>query len=291
MGLTIKELIPIGEKILKDAGVEEYKIDAESLISFQIGFDKQKLFMNWTYDVDDARCEAYFDLVNRRAAGEPLQYITNEQYFMGHRLYVDPAVLIPRPETEALAEKAIEHLRAHPDVKAVLDLCTGSGALAISIAKACPHAKITAADVSEKALAVAMKNASALGAAGRIDFVLSDLFSGIKRGAFGKRFGLIVTNPPYIQTDGLTGLQREIRDHEPLMALDGGADGLDFYRRIAAEAPGCMRSGACIMAETGWGQAHDAAAIFEAAGFTGAGVFKDLAGRDRIIMMHWIKAD
>jgi release factor glutamine methyltransferase len=285
MGLTIKELIPIGERILKESGIENANHDAEALLGFEIGFDKQKIFMNWVYEVDDLRSERYFDLVNRRAGGEPLQYITGEQWFMGHRFSVDPSVLIIRPETELLAEKAIDYLQTHERAKDVLDLCTGSGALAISIAKACPRIRITASDISSQALAVAKKNARDLGVSSRLDFVTSDLFDGIKSGAFGKKFDLIVTNPPYIRTSDLENLQKEIREHEPKIALDGGTDGLDFYRRIAKEAGPYLKPGACILTEIGYAQASDVSALFGEAGFSGIEVFPDLSGLDRIIKL------
>jgi len=283
LGLTIKELVRIGGQLLKSGGVENADNDAEALLGFEVGFDKQKMFMNRTYEVDGARSEDYFGLVNRRAAGEPLQYITGEQYFMGHRFGVNPSVLIPRPESEALAEKAIAFLNARAEAMAVLDLCTGSGALAVSVAKACPRARITATDISGQALAVAMRNARDLGASGRIDFVESDLFASINIGAFGKEFDLIMTNPPYIRTGDLAGLQREIACHEPLAALDGGADGLDFYRRIAGGARAYMRDEGRILMEIGHDQARDVAAVFEAEGFKITEVAQDLAGLDRIV--------
>ena len=278
MGLRIKDLIPLGEKILQSAGVEDYKIDAEALLGFEIGFDKKKMFMDGAYEVSDERREAWFDLINRRAAGEPLQYITGEQYFMGHRFTVNPSVLIPRPETEILAEKAIGYLQTNSGTKFVLDLCTGSGALAVSIAKACPAPAITASDISAEALATAKTNAEFLGVSDRINFVLSDLFADLD-----KKFDLIVTNPPYIRTEDFTGLSREIREHEPLKALDGGADGLDFYRRFASEARAYMRPGACLMTEIGFDQADAVSALFEESGFNSIKVFKDYNSLDRIV--------
>jgi len=282
LGLTIKELLPVGEKTLKDAGVENYKIDAEALLGFVSGMDKKDLFLNQDSDVSDSLIYKYFALLSRRKIGEPLQYITGEQYFMGHRFAVDTSVLIPRPETEILAEKAIEYLKSNCDANSVLDLCTGSGALAISIALACPNVKVAASDVSAAALAVAKQNAIDLGISGRIDFIESDLFA-----AFGhmNKFDLIVTNPPYIRSEDLSGLTREIKDHEPLSALDGGPDGLDFYKRIATDARTYMNNDACMMTEIGADQACDVTAIFTESGFTIIGIFRDYNDLDRVLMV------
>ena len=293
MGLTIKELLPIGEKTLKDAGVENYMIDAGTLYCFAAGTDKKELFLNQDSVVNETYKEEYFSLIDRRAAGEPLQYITGEQYFMGHRLAVDPSVLIPRPETEILAEKAVDYLHSYRDAKAVLDLCTGSGAgsvldlctgsgaLAVSIAIACPDIQGTASDISADALAVAEQNAKDLGVSDRVVFIESDLFD-----AFGhvNKFDLIVTNPPYIRSGDFAGLAREITEHEPVLALDGGADGLDFYRRIAADARACMNPGACLMTEIGFDQAEDVTAILTDAGFTIIEVIRDYNGLDRVLI-------
>jgi len=283
MGLTVKELIPIGERILKEAGVENAKHDAEALIGFAIGLDRQKLFLNQACEVDAPGSACCFDLINRRAAGEPLQYITGEQYFMGFRFLVNPSVLIPRPETELLAERASSHLQAHTNATRVLDLCTGSGAIAISIAKILPLIKVTASDISEQALGTARKNAFELSVSDRIDFIKSDLFCSIEREACEKEYDLIVTNPPYIKTDELADLQREIKEHEPLSALDGGADGLDFYRRIAFDARSYLHKNGCLLAEIGAAQTQDVSEIFLSNGFSSVEVFQDLSGRDRIV--------
>ena len=279
MGLTIKELLPVGEKILKDTDVECYKINAEVLLCFVAGFDRKELFLYQDREASDTVREEWLSLINRRAKGEPLQYITGEQYFMGHRFSVDPSVLIPRPETELLAEKAIDYLHANGSAKTVLDLCTGSGVLAISLAIACPRVKITASDISHGAIAIAVQNAAALDVSDRIAFVLSNLFSLLP----GRSFDLIVTNPPYLKTVELMDLSRVIADHEPLSALDGGPDGLDFYRRIAVRVRSFMSPGACLMAEIGANQAEEVSAIFIGAGFTSAEISKDLNGLDRVL--------
>ena len=278
MGLKIKELISDGEKTLIEAGLENCRHDAEALLGFETCMDKKDLFMNRDSEIDDAHCKSYFNYIRRRAKREPLQYITGEQYFMGRRFSVDPSVLIPRPETEILAVKAIEYLSERECAKTVLDLCTGSGALAVSIAIACPDLNVTASDVSAEALAVAKQNAADLEVSGRVSFVESDLFA-----AFAEKFDLIVTNPPYIKTGDLAGLAPEIYGHEPLSSLDGGADGLEFYRRIAEDARAHMREGACLMAEIGADQAESAVAVFSEAGFTAIEIIQDLSNRDRVL--------
>jgi release factor glutamine methyltransferase len=287
MGISIKELIPVGERILQAGGVEEYKLDAESLLCFEIGFDKKKIFMNWTYEVDDAHVDGYLDKISRRAAGEPLQYITGEQYFMGRRFAVGPTVLIPRPETESLTEKAIQYLAGRRSANMALDLCTGSGAIAVSLALKFHSLKVTASDISKEALVTASRNARAHGVAPRIEFVRSNLFSSIKKGGLsGKKFDLIISNPPYIRSGDIGELQREIREHEPMAALDGGEDGLDFYRKIAAGAKAYMKKDGCLMLEIGADQGVDVRTILENAEFREAAIFPDLSGRDRIAMAH-----
>jgi len=287
VGLTLKNLISSGENALAWAGVENARLDAETLLCFAAGFERQDIFMDPGRGIDDACRENYFNLINRRAAGEPLQYITGEQYFFGHRFLVDARVLIPRPETECLVERAVGYLQAREGAKRVLDLCTGSGAIAVSISKACPYLEISASDISEQALAVAEENAQRLGVTGNIKFIKSDLFNGLGCDPLHdgprEKYDLIVTNPPYIRTDELHSLQREIRGHEPLSALDGGADGLAFYRRIAAEARAWLCAGGCLMAEIGYDQARDASVIFKTAGFQTVEIFQDLAGYDRIL--------
>ena len=280
---TIKDLIAIGGKTLEDSGVENPVFDAETLLSFETGFDKQQLFMNWGKEAEDLLRGRYFDLINRRANGEPLQYITGEQYFMGYRFSVDPSVLIPRPETELLAEKAIAYIKSHENVKSILDLCTGSGALAICISKAIPGAKIMASDISDHALNTAKKNACELGADSQIDFIKSDVFEGIRSEEIDRKFDLIVTNPPYIRSKDIANLQREIYEHEPVLALDGGVDGLDFYRRIASESDVFLNENACIMTEIGFDQAADISAIFISKGFKNPEISQDISGFDRII--------
>jgi len=281
MGLTIQKLLSVGGKTLQEAGVENSNNDAEALLCFVTGYDRKDLFLHSADDIGENYEDLYFRHIGRRASGEPLQYIISEQYFLGHRFYVDPAVLIPRQETELLAVQAIDHIKANADVKNVLDLCTGSGVLAISIALACPDLKITASDVSVHALALSVQNADDLGVSDRIVFKQSDLFSAFDDEIYKNVFDLVVTNPPYVRTGDITNLAREIRDYEPSMALDGGADGLMFYHRIAKTVRAYMRPGACIMAEIGSDQGEEVAAIFLEAGYKSIEISQDLNHLDR----------
>jgi release factor glutamine methyltransferase len=276
--MILKELLESGKALLHAADDASFETDAEQLLCYVLGLDRTNLFLRSSEEMNAADRARYLDLAARVAAGEPLQYVTGEAYFMGHRFAVSPAVLIPRPETEVLCDLAIRHLQTLGGAPAVLDLCTGSGALAVSIALAVPSARLTASDVSQEALAAAGENARTLGADHRITFAESDLFDKLE-----SPYDLIVTNPPYIRTGDLAGLPREVRCHEPKGALDGGADGLDFYRRIAAEAGRFLKAGGLLLAEIGYDQGAQVKAALTAAGFSEVSVSKDLAGRDRIV--------
>jgi release factor glutamine methyltransferase len=284
MGLQIKEIISVAENILRESGGSDYKTDAEMLLSHAIKYDQQKIFMNWAKEVDDDHAEIFFAMVQNRAEGTPTQYLTNEQVFKGQSFYVDENVLIPRPETELLVDEAVAYLKDNRSAKNVLDLGTGSGVIAVSLARKAASLKITASDVSEKALAVAERNASRLGVKGQIKFVASDVFDGFKTGFAGPKWDVIISNPPYIKSPVLPTLQREIYEHEPMTALDGGEDGLDVYRRLISGAPSFLRKTGAVFFEIGYDQAHEVTALFRENGsYVRIAVTPDIAGHDRII--------
>jgi release factor glutamine methyltransferase len=284
MGLQIKEMISVAENVLRESGDSDYKVDAEMLLCHAIKYDPQKIFMNWSKEVDDDHAEKFFDMVQRRAGGTPTQYLTNEQDFMGLRFYVDENVLIPRPETDSLVNEALVYLKDNKATKSILDLGTGSGAIAISIAKKMPALKVTASDVSDDIIAVAEKNANRLGLKGQVKFVRSDIFAGFKTGFTGPKWDVVISNPPYIRSDVLPTLQREIYEHEPHIALDGGVDGLDYYRRIIDGAPAFLRKTGAVFVEIGYDQAHDVAALFRKNGsYVRIAVTPDIAGHDRVV--------
>jgi release factor glutamine methyltransferase len=284
MGLQIKEIISVAENILREAEDPDYKVDAEILLCHAIKYDPQKIFMNWAKEVDDDHAEIFFAMVQKRAEGAPTQYLTNEQSFRGSRFYVDENVLIPRPETESLVDEVLAYLKDNRAAKNVLDLGSGSGIIAISLAKALPSLKVTASDVSGSALEVAENNASRLGVKDRIKFVHSDVFAEFKTGFMGPKWDVVVSNPPYIRSSVLPQLQREIYEHEPMIALDGGEDGLDFYRRIIDGAPTFLRKTGAVFLEIGYDQAQDVTTIFRENGnYVRIAVTPDLSGRDRVV--------
>lgn len=208
----------------------------------------------------------------KRLAGVPLQYAQNRAYFMGHEFFVDERVLIPRQDTELLCELAIERVR-RGDLD-VLDVCTGSGAIAISVALACPNARVWATDLSEAALSIARENAGRLGA--RVDFLAGDLFDPVA----GRRFDIITCNPPYLTGDDMRTLQEEVA-REPRMALYGGPDGLDFYRRAAREVRAHLHPGGWALFEVGAGQAKDVAALMGGA----CEIWTDLNQIERVVAL------
>lgn len=286
MSIQLKELIVVGENRLRDAGVEDAKLDAKLLIMHQLHYDQRKIFMNWARPLEEDDCMDYFELLDRRAAGEPTQYIIGDQEFMGYKFMVDPRVLIPRQDTETLVETVLEYALNNKKATKVLDLCTGSGAIAISLALKNVNLKITASDISEDALDVATNNAAANDVLKRIDFVQSDLLSGFKTGFRGQKFDVIVSNPPYIKSAVIPTLQREIVEHEPMLALDGGEDGLECYKRIIAEAPKYMRKEGALFLEIGHDQADDIKELISESGQyrDDVEVVRDLAGKNRVVI-------
>ncbi len=291
MSLIIKELLQIGETALEKAGCMDPRIDAELIMMYLMKMDKQQLFIKSPTLLDEKTCESYFKLIDIRAEGTPVQYITGEQEFMGITFKVNENVLIPRQDTETLVEEIIEDFKKMKDEKKaprggwqILDLCCGSGAIGVSLCKLLPDVKVTAADVSTKAVAVARENAQNAGVAKLMKFSEGDLFRPLKKGIGGVKFHMIASNPPYIKRAVIPTLQREILEHEPLNALDGGEDGLDFYRRIIAEAPDYLRTGGLLYLEIGHDQADAVRDLaLESGRFEEIRIVKDLPGHDRVV--------
>jgi release factor glutamine methyltransferase len=289
--MIIKELIQIGESALAKAGCMDPRIDAEQIMMFMLKMDKQQLFIKSPTLLDEKSCEGYFKLIDVRAGGTPVQYITGEQEFMGITFKVNEDVLIPRQDTETLVEEVISDIKDLTSKKKaprggfqILDLCCGSGAIGVSLCKLVRDAKVTASDISGKAVAVAKENAQNAGVLKLMKFVESDLFGAIRKGIGGVKYDVIASNPPYVRHEIIPTLQREIYEHEPLLALDGGEDGLDFYRRIIMVAPDYLRPAGMLYLEIGHDQGRDVCALAEASGrLEDVTVVRDLVGHDRVV--------
>ena len=277
--MTYRELLRTAASQLSGCGIEEAQTDAWELLSYALKIDRTHYFLVSSDEVPDEDAAKYLALIQKRAEHIPLQHLTGVQEFMGLTFAVDENVLIPRQDTEVLAELAISLLKGKN--ASALDLCTGSGCLAVALQSFCPEANVAAADISEKALAVARKNAER-NQCPQIAFYQSDLMDAVPG-----RFDLIVSNPPYIPTDEIAELMPEVRDHEPRLALDGSGDGLYFYRRIVDEAPEHLKEGGWLLFEIGWDQGPAVADLMEKRGFSEVTVKKDLAGLDRVVSGLW----
>jgi release factor glutamine methyltransferase len=256
-------------------GVDAPRLTAEILLGHALSCDRVRLYLDFDKPLGAPELTAFRELVRRRAAGEPTAWLTGRREFLGHAFRVDPRVLVPRPETELMVEAAIALL---PPQGMLLDLCTGSGCIAISIALARPDARVVATEISPEALAVARENATALGAT--VELLEGDLDAPV---AAGERFDLILSNPPYVPSGEIEGLSREVR-REPRIALDGGNDGLNVIQRIVSCAPSRLRPGGLLLIEMHETHADALPALCLAAGFGEAVVHRDLAALPRWVV-------
>jgi release factor glutamine methyltransferase len=279
--MTVLEAIQKSTEFLAKKGVESARLNAEQLLAHQLKLPRMKLYLNFDRVLTAPETDGLRELVKRRAAREPLQHITGSTNFCGHEIAVNKHALVPRPETEQLAELGWKFLNQVSSAPTALDFGTGTGCIAIAIAAKCANAKITALDVSPDALALAKQNALQNQVAERIEFLLGDGFLAIKE---KKLFDLIVSNPPYIASAEIATLEPEVKDFDPRGALDGGADGLDFYRRLAAEAKPFLKPDGKIMVEFGDGQANAIKIIFEAEKWIVEAVREDYSHRARILI-------
>lgn len=275
---------------LADAGVGEPEANAERLLLHVLGVTKAELLRDWREPFPEARRAAWEAALERKARGEPVQYIVGEEHFFGRPFRVTPAVLIPRPETELLAEAVLAALPADEPL-AVADVGTGSGALAVTFAAERPRWRVVASDLSDAALDVARDNAVRHGVADRIRFVRGDLLAPFLAGAGGdpeaplEAPDVVVSNPPYIPTGELPLLQREVAGFEPRLALDGGADGLDAYRRMAAQLGALPKTPRLVAWEVGAGQAEAVAGLLRAAAdWDEIRLVRDYVGIDRHVL-------
>lgn len=254
---TILKVLTWTREYLAEKGVENSRLEAEWLLCEALGLDRVGLYVNFDKPLAESELSACRVLVARRARREPLQYILGSQDFFGLDFEVSPGVLIPRHDTETLVEEAIKRC---PAGASILDIGVGSGCIAVALAKSCPAAQISGVDFSAKALELARRNADCHGVT--VTLLQGSLFEPYA----GRKFDLIVSNPPYIPTADLAGLEPEVRDYEPREALDGGADGLDYYRRIIPAAPDYLLPDGWLLLEVGIGEVPDVVEIFSTTG-------------------------
>ena len=272
--MTYKETIDLGIRILELAGIEEAENDAWLLLSKECRMDRTAYYMHMKDEILPEQLNEYKGLIKKRAERVPLQYITGEQEFMGLTFHVNSNVLIPRQDTETLVEEAIKLVE--PGMS-ILDMCTGSGCIIISILKKCSGIQGTGSDISKQALNVAKENAKLNNVA--VDFERSDMFENLS-----DKYDMIVSNPPYIRSDVVPTLMPEVCEFEPLDALDGHEDGLYFYRKIIKECKSFLKEDGKILFEIGNDQGQAVSDMLTYAGFRNVRVIKDLAHNDRVVV-------
>lgn len=271
--MTLREALTLGKELLKEAGIEEYETDAWLLLEGACGCTRNDYYVRGNEPLSESQECVWNDYLEKRAARIPVQHILGVQEFMGLEFTVTPDVLCPRQDTEVLVEEALKELKAG---ECILDLCTGSGCILISLLTYAKSCRGVGADLSEKALKIAQENAKKLHVECR--FVHSDLFEHIEG-----RFDMIVSNPPYIATEEIETLMPEVRDMEPRMALDGKEDGLFFYREIIRQAREYLNPGGTLLFEIGYDQGRSVSGLMEETGFADVRIVKDLAGLDRVV--------
>lgn len=294
---TLRQIIEEGTKALREAGIEEAALDAWYLLEYTTGISRAAYYGEPDRILEEGLALQYLGYIGRRRKRIPLQHITKEQEFMGYPFYVDEHVLIPRQDTETLVEEAVKVIRKKQGKDGrsgsrnvfgentsdgrvqVLDMCTGSGCILLSIMKMCPQVEGKGCDISLDALAVARKNAARLDV--KAKWVQSDLFTEFMENK--PQFDIIVSNPPYIPTADMEGLQDEVRFHDPRIALDGGADGLYFYRMIIEGSIFHIKTGGNLLFEIGCDQGEDVKALMKGHGYENVEIKKDLSGLDRVV--------
>jgi release factor glutamine methyltransferase len=280
---TVGEVLNRTAKFLEDKGFENSRLNAEVMLGHVLEVSRIGLYLDYDRPLSDAQLGGYRTLVKQRLSGRPLQYVTGSTEFYSLNFEVTPAVLIPRPETEILVEAVVKRLAPLQEALEVADIGTGCGIIAVTLAAHLPQARIWATDRSAEALAVAKANAARHGVSDRIRFAQGDLLAPLS----GREHSLaaVASNPPYIPTPQLRQLPVEIRDHEPIVALDGGPDGLDVIRRLISRAAGFLSPGGLFALEVGAGQAGPVAGILERQKqLRPEGIVRDYAGHDRVVL-------
>ncbi|WP_394833854.1 peptide chain release factor N(5)-glutamine methyltransferase [Pendulispora rubella] len=282
---TIEAVVRWATDDFRARGIESPRLDAEVLLAFALDTDRVRLIVDARRPLEADELARFRELVKRRRKHEPVAFLRGEREFFGRPFRVDARVLIPRPDTEVLVQVALERTRHVSLSMRALDLCTGSGCVAISLGRERPTAQVLASDISEGALAVARDNAHRLGAF-NVGWASGDLFGALASRA-GLRFDVVTANPPYIPSEEIATLAEDIRSFEPILALDGGQDGLDLLRRIVQDAPAFLVDGGVLAVEVGAGEAPDVGQLFEQRGFEDVRIARDYGGIERVVSGAW----
>jgi release factor glutamine methyltransferase len=282
---TVRELLELTGRYLDDKGVTSSRLNAERLLADVLGLTRLELFCQHDRPLLASEVDRYRDLVRRRAGGEPLQQILGETEFYSRPFKMEPGVFIPRPETERLVEAAVrllEPLRRSDRMPVAVEIGCGSGIIAVCLALELPRLQVYASDVNPRAVALTLRNARLLGAGSRVHAEEGSRFDPLPQHLRGQ-VDLLVSNPPYIRTGDLAGLPAEVREHDPVAALDGGADGLRFYQALAAGMGDWIRPGGFVALEIGDEQGEAVSGILSASSGREVNVIQDYAGRDRVV--------
>ena len=276
--MKIDELLKEGKIKLTENKIEDANLIARVLLEFILKIDRNELIKKQLQEIEKEKEEEYKQKIEQILQGMPLQYITNSQEFMKLNFFVNENVLIPQPDTEVLVEEVIKIAQIESKTK-ILDICTGSGCIGVSLAYYLKNAKITMSDISKNAIEIAKKNAKENKVLEKTEFIKSDLFENIK-----EKFDIIVSNPPYIETDLIKNLSKQVQN-EPKIALDGGVDGLLFYRKLIKEAPNFLNDNGYICMEIGYNQKEKVIELAkQEKSFSKIEAIKDLSGNDRVII-------
>lgn len=278
---NVQDLLMKGYEMLKGEGMDTYMLDCQLLMAKVLNKDRLFVVLNRNLELDEQEVLEYVKYVEMRKNNMPVKYILGECEFMGLNFIVKPGVLIPRPDTEILVEAAIETIKRH-QFASVCDVCCGSGAIGLSVASHVENVNVECYDISNTACEVTMENINKLNLQHKVSVMKSDLL-GYAMDA-GRHFQVVVSNPPYIRTEEIPELMSDVKDYEPYEALDGGLDGLFFYRKITLQSKKVLWPGGILAFEIGDTQKQEVADMMEAAGFVDVECLKDLAGRDRVVM-------
>lgn len=282
---TVRRLLEESEKFFRNKKLDTPLLDAQLLLAHALGCKKIELYVRYEEVPTDEQRTKLRELVKKRAEGMPVAYLVGYREFFSLQFIVSPAVLIPRPDTETLVVEALQRMKQHPAPK-VLDVCTGSGCIAIAIASRHKTAQVTATDISPEALAIARQNAEKHGVADRITFIEGDLLEPVT----GQQFDFVLSNPPYITTAAMSQLETSVQKYEPRLALEAGPEGLDFYRRLTSDLSPLLEVAGTVLFEVGYNQAERVRDLLLSAQLELGPTFKDMGGHVRVVSAQRSKA-